>query len=67
MNLMGGENSMIRPLAEIEKEAILDAMRETKDAIKAADQLQIGHTTIYRKLKDYGVRPDSFKNQHTET
>ena len=42
------------PLAEVEKRAILDAIRYTKgDRTVAAALLGIGRTTLYRKLKDY--------------
>ncbi len=46
----------IVPLAELEKRAILAALRETGgDTPRAARLLGIGKTTIYRKLKEYGV------------
>jgi transcriptional regulator with PAS, ATPase and Fis domain len=41
-------------LAEMEKRAILDAVKRAKgDKIAAADRLGIGKTTLYRKLKEY--------------
>ena len=44
------------PLAEVEKKAILQAMDYTKgDRTVAAAMLGIGRTTLYRKLKDYGL------------
>jgi transcriptional regulator with PAS, ATPase and Fis domain len=44
------------PLAEIEKRAILHAIAATKgDRSLAADLLGIGRTTLYRKLKEYGL------------
>jgi DNA-binding NtrC family response regulator len=44
------------PLAEVEKRAILHAMEITKgDRTLAAAMLDIGRTTLYRKLKDYGL------------
>jgi DNA-binding NtrC family response regulator len=44
------------PLAEVEKCAILHAMEITKgDRTLAAAMLDIGRTTLYRKLKDYGL------------
>ncbi len=46
----------IVPLPELEKRAILDALRYTKgDRTTAAGLLGIGRTTLYRKLKEYGV------------
>lgn len=48
--------SPIIPLPELEKRAIIEAMRYTKgDRTMAASLLGIGRTTLYRKLKDYGV------------
>ena len=44
------------PLAEVEKRAILHAMEVTKgDRTLAAALLEIGRTTLYRKLKGYGL------------
>lgn len=46
----------ILPLAEIEKAAILQAIEHTKgDRTLAAAMLGIGRTTLYRKLKEYGL------------
>jgi len=46
----------IVPLAELEKRAILQAIEVTKgDRSFAADLLGIGRTTLYRKLKSYGL------------
>jgi DNA-binding NtrC family response regulator len=46
----------IVPLPELERRAILDAIRYTKgDRTMAASLLGIGRTTLYRKLKEYGV------------
>lgn len=45
----------IRPLAEIEKEAILTALRIFDgDKLATATALGIGKTTLYRKLAEYG-------------
>jgi DNA-binding NtrC family response regulator len=47
-----GENSS----AELEREAILDASRALHgDKLQAARLLGIGKTTLYRKLKEYGI------------
>ncbi len=46
----------ITPLAEVEKTAILNAIDYTKgDRTVAAAMLGIGRTTLYRKLKEYGL------------
>ena len=47
-------------MAEIEKSAILAALRETRgNRRKAAENLEIGERTLYRKLKEYQV-PERF-------
>jgi two-component system response regulator HydG len=49
-------------LQELEQRAILQALEATKgDRLRAARLLGIGKTTIYRKLKEYGLEdvPDS--------
>ncbi len=46
----------VLPLAEVEKRAILHAMEIAKgDRTLAAAMLDIGRTTLYRKLKDYAL------------
>ena len=57
-----GENSdgpappELKTLAEREREAILEAIRMLNgDKLKAAKALGIGKTTLYRKLKEYGI------------
>ena len=46
-------------IAEMEKQAILGTIRELKgDKLMAAKLLGIGKTTLYRKLKEYGVSDD---------
>jgi len=48
--------SGIIPLTEMEKHAILNALEYTKgDRATAALLLGIGRTTLYRKLKEYGL------------
>jgi transcriptional regulator of acetoin/glycerol metabolism len=45
----------IAPLAKAKKTAILAAVRQVGgDVALAADKLEIGKTTLYRKLKEYG-------------
>jgi DNA-binding NtrC family response regulator len=44
------------PIARMEKRAILNALRHTSgDKLLAAQLLGIGKTTLYRKLKEYGL------------
>ncbi len=46
-------------IAEMEKKAILGTIRDLKgDKLMAAKLLGIGKTTLYRKLKEYGVSDD---------
>jgi DNA-binding NtrC family response regulator len=46
----------VKTLAELEREAILSAIRTFKgDKLGAAKVLGIGKTTLYRKLKEYGI------------
>ncbi len=49
-------NPRIVSLADLEREAILETVRQLKgDKLMAAKLLGIGKTTLYRKLKEYGV------------
>jgi len=51
---LGGAGEGIVPLRELEKRAILGAIRELGgDKLLAARMLGIGKTTLYRKLKEY--------------
>jgi DNA-binding NtrC family response regulator len=53
-----GAASGVRALADLEREAILRAIRALNgDKLQAARLLGIGKTTLYRKLKEYGI-PD---------
>ena len=48
--------TQVKPLADLEKEAILTAIRNLNgDKLLAARMLGIGKTTLYRKLKEYGI------------
>lgn len=50
-----GAAGKVVPLATLEKQAIQNALKATKDdKLKAARMLGIGKTTLYRKLKEYG-------------
>jgi two-component system response regulator HydG len=47
-------------IAELEKHAILDTLRKLNgDKLLAARLLGIGKTTLYRKLKEYGLGEDT--------
>jgi two-component system response regulator HydG len=51
-----GATPRVMPLAELEKQAILSTIRQLKgDKLLAARLLGIGKTTLYRKLKEYGL------------
>ena len=51
-----GHDAGVKPLQELEREAILAAIRALKgDKLQAARMLGIGKTTLYRKLKEYGI------------
>jgi two-component system response regulator HydG len=57
------ETEEIIPLAVQEKRAILDAIRVTHgDKLRAARLLDIGKTTLYRKLKEYGIADTTREN-----
>ena len=46
-------------IAEMERQAILETIRQLKgDKLLAAKLLGIGKTTLYRKLKEYGIPDD---------
>jgi len=50
------EATGVRTLADLEREAIVSAIRTLKgDKLQAAKLLGIGKTTLYRKLKEYGI------------
>ncbi len=53
---MGPGSEEIATLRELERRAILQALEVTGgDRLRAAKLLGIGKTTIYRKLKQYGI------------
>ncbi len=55
-NASSAEGSRILPLAEVEKQTILRALeRLNGDKVMTARVLGIGKTTLYRKLKEYGI------------
>ena len=52
----GADEGEIVPLDELEKRAIIKALQYTKgDRTLASNALGIGRTTLYRKLKKYGM------------
>jgi len=56
---LAGGTPPITPLAEQERKSILEAIRLLHgDKLMAARLLGIGKTTLYRKLKEYGVAGD---------
>ena len=51
-----GSAPEVKTLADLERTAILDAIRTLNgDKLQAAKLLGIGKTTLYRKLKEYGI------------
>ncbi|MNT98035.1 DNA-binding protein Fis [compost metagenome] len=53
------ESGNIRKMAEIEEELIRFALRFYRGQMsQVARKLGIGRSTLYRKLKDYGIDPD---------
>jgi DNA-binding NtrC family response regulator len=52
------DSSPVLDLAAMERHAVEDALRRTGwDIAEAVRLLGIGRTTLYRKIKDYGLRP----------
>jgi two-component system response regulator HydG len=52
----GSARAPVLPLAQLEKQAILETLRKLNgDKLLAARLLGIGKTTLYRKLKEYGI------------
>jgi len=52
----GAKASDVTPLADLERQAILDTLRQLNgDKLTTARLLGIGKTTLYRKLKEYGI------------
>ena len=53
----GDENAPpVKTLADLERDAILGTIRRLNgDKLQAAKLLGIGKTTLYRKLKEYGI------------
>ena len=50
-------------MIEIEKQAIREALRDTKGNVSlAARRLGVGRTTLYRKMSAYGISETDDKN-----
>jgi two-component system response regulator HydG len=53
-----GPVATIRPIADLERDAIMNALTQLHgDKLLAAKLLGIGKTTLYRKLKEYALEP----------
>ena len=58
VRLLSGEGGL-RPLEEIEADTIRFAIEVCNGRMsEAARRLGIGRSTLYRKLKEYGIAPD---------
>ncbi len=54
----GSDSNKILPMAELEKQTILNTITQLNgDKLMAARLLGIGKTTLYRKLKEYASQP----------
>jgi DNA-binding NtrC family response regulator len=64
----GSSRPPVLPLAQLEKQAILETLRKLNgDKLLAARLLGIGKTTLYRKLKEYGIgAPDTEEHVASE-
>jgi two-component system response regulator HydG len=59
----GNAPAAVLSIAELEKQAILNTIRELKgDKLMAARLLGIGKTTLYRKLKEYGLNDEQLQS-----
>jgi len=58
----------IVPFNQIEERAILDALRKAGGNVReTAKRLGLGQATLYRKIRQYGVRPRDFSPPATAT
>ena len=58
--VVDGDGHRVLSIAELERQAILNTIRQLKgDKLMAAKLLGIGKTTLYRKLKEYGLSEES--------
>ena len=52
----GGRTQEVIPLDQMEKEAIINALEQTRgNKRNAAKMLSISERTLYRKIKEYGL------------
>jgi transcriptional regulator with PAS, ATPase and Fis domain len=68
LNPAGSTRGPVLPLAQLEKQAILETLRKLNgDKLLAARLLGIGKTTLYRKLKEYGIgAPEAEENARND-
>ncbi|WP_263371569.1 sigma-54-dependent transcriptional regulator [Granulicella cerasi] len=60
MTMAANGQPVVQSIAEMEKQAILNTIRQLRgDKLMAAKLLGIGKTTLYRKLKEYGLGDDA--------
>jgi two-component system response regulator HydG len=58
------DSPQVLSIAEMEKQAILNTIRQLNgDKLMAAKLLGIGKTTLYRKLKEYGLVDDAMDRE----
>jgi transcriptional regulator of acetoin/glycerol metabolism len=58
----------IMPLRQVKRVAILAAVKQLDGNLSlAAEKLEIGKTTLYRKLKEYGEWPRSSRREKGES
>jgi two-component system, NtrC family, response regulator HydG len=59
---LSSQDEGLKPIEQMEKQAILDALRQTRGNVSlAAKKLGLGHATVYRKLKRYAIGLDDWK------
>jgi DNA-binding NtrC family response regulator len=67
MSAPGSNRAPVMPLAQLEKQAILDTLHKLNgDKLLAARLLGIGKTTLYRKLKEYGIGSSDSEGRHPD-
>jgi DNA-binding NtrC family response regulator len=59
------EHGNVRSLSVIERETIAFAVEHYSGQMsEVARRLGIGRSTLYRKLKEYGIEPDTGRGEH---
>ncbi len=67
LNKMTQEAASLRSLNEIERQALLQTARACRGNVtQMARILQIGRTTVWRKLKEFAINPDDFRTTGME-